>query len=222
MARIDSPLFDGINEEEIEDLLGCAKAREIVLKKNEILFNEGQKPAKLYILLDGIVCLCKDNYLGDKSILTVIDREGDIFGEVYMFVDNLTYEYYAQALQDTRVLEIPKDFFYKTCTKACNFHFKLINNMLSILATKAYYLTKKNQLLASSSLRQKICKFILMNSDRGGILNLKITREELASYLNVTRPSLSRELNQMQKDKLISIERRKITIEDFNRLKEYL
>ena len=64
------------------------------------------------LLLDGMVGLCMDSLSGDKSILTVLDKKGEIFGEVYMFIENNQYDYYALVLKKSVVLEIPKVFFF--------------------------------------------------------------------------------------------------------------
>ena len=44
----------------------------------------------------------------------------------------------------------------------------------------------------------------------------------MADYLNVARPSLSRELGKMQQEGIISLKRRQIQIKDQKRLEEYL
>ena len=94
--------------------------------------------------------------------------------------------------------------------------------MLGILASKAYYLTKKNQLLSSTSLRQKHTKYILMNMDRQGFVKLNMSREDLANYLNVKRPSLSRELINMHRDNLIEVSGRTIKVVDIEKLADNL
>jgi CRP-like cAMP-binding protein len=222
MIRIDSPLFTNLTDEEVLSCLRCSGARKRTYEKNEIIFDHDTKQDKLYILLDGMVGLCMDSLSGDKSILTVLDKKGEIFGEVYMFIENNQYDYYALVLKKSVVLEIPKVFFYQKCEKCCSYHSKLISNMLGILASKAYYLTKKNQLLSSTSLRQKLTKYILMNMDRQGFVKLNMSREDLANYLNVKRPSLSRELINMHRDNLIEVSGRTIKVVDIEKLADNL
>ncbi len=94
--------------------------------------------------------------------------------------------------------------------------------MLSILAQKAYYLNQKLNILSSNTLRQKISKLLLRNSSKDGNVILKMNREELADFLNVARPSLSRELMKMQEDGLIKIDKNKIKIIDFNEMQNNL
>ncbi len=49
-------------------------------------------------------------------------------------------------------------------------------------------------------------------------MKLSMNREQFASYLNVTRPSLSRELINMQEDGLIEVDRDMIKILDMDQL----
>ena len=60
-----------------------------------------------YILLDGMVGLCMDSLSGDKSILTVLDKRVN-FGEVYMFIENNQYDYYALVLKRVLFLRFPR------------------------------------------------------------------------------------------------------------------
>ena len=53
-------------------------------------------------------------------------------------------------------------------------------------------------------------------------VELAVSREYLAAYLAVTRPSLSRELSAMQKDGLLKVAGKNLQILDLNRFEEYL
>ena len=54
------------------------------------------------------------------------------------------------------------------------------------------------------------------------MITLPMNREQLAGYLGVTRPSLSRELMKMQKESLIKIEGRTVTILQPEQLQQFL
>ena len=51
-------------------------------------------------------------------------------------------------------------------------------------------------------------------------MKLDMTREELADYLGVTRPSLSRTLTQMQEDGIVSIHGKLIKVTDIELFEE--
>jgi len=119
---------------------------------------------------------------------------------------------------ESRILEIPKEFFFSTCNESCRAHSVIIQNMLGILAGKAYYLNNKLQLLTSGSLRQRISKYLIENCQNNKYVKLPMNREQLSAYLNVARPSLSRELTRMQEEELIEVDRDMVKILDFDGL----
>ncbi len=210
-------LFKRLSPPEIENLLVCSQAKVKEYEKNQIIFSQMDPPKSLYVLMSGSVSVCKDSPDGRRYIVTNIE-EKDIFGEVYVFLENADYNYYVVVNTKSSVLEIPKDFFFHTCNQSCDGHSKIIQNMLGILAQKAYFLNNKVQLLTSGSLRQKIAKYLLVNCDNTKYVRLNMNREQFAAYLNVTRPSLSRELINMQEDGLIEVDRDMVKIIDLDEL----
>ncbi len=210
-------LFKGLTREEIEMCLRCSNAKMKEYEKNQIIFGQTDPPKALYVLLQGSVAVCKDTPDGRRYIVANIE-EKDIFGEVYVFLNKADYNYYALANTDSTVLAIPKEYFFSTCDKACNAHSVIIRNMLGILAQKAYFLNNKVQLLTSGSLRRKITKYLLENCNNKKYVRLNMNREQFSAYLNVTRPSLSRELIKMQEDGLIEVDRDMVRIMDFDTL----
>jgi CRP-like cAMP-binding protein len=213
----DNILFKGLTQEELELCLKCSDARLKDYEKNQIIFSQMDPPKALYVLIGGSVSVCKDTPDGRRYIVTNIE-EGDIFGEVYVFLKKADYNYYVLSNMNSTVLAIPKEYFFTTCDNSCNAHSLIIQNMLGILAQKAYFLNNKVQLLTSGSLRQKIAKYLLDNCNNKKYVKLSMNREQFASYLNVTRPSLSRELINMQEDGLIEVDRDMIKILDMDKL----
>ena len=202
----------GMTESDIERCLKCSGAEVFTYEKEEILFLQSDAPCKLMILLEGAIAICNDSVSGKRSIVTTVDQAGDLFGEVFLFLNKHEYDHYAQAVTLSKVLTMPRDFFFRTCGKQCTYHAQLISNMLAILAQKAYYLNQKLQIMSCATLRQKITKVLLRNLSDDGRVTLSMNREELADFLNTARPSLSRELMKMQEDGLIQMKKKEIII----------
>lgn len=215
-----SPLFAGMSEDEIRGCLRCSRTEIAEYQRDERIFCQQDEPKKLFVLLKGAVVICDDSSAGKRSILTTFDRPGELFGEVYLFLNRPGYDHYAQAAVPSSVLRMPKEFLYHTCGEHCDYHARLISNMLSILAQKAYYLNRKLQIVSCATLRQKIAKVLLQNSSADGRVTLPMNREELADFLNAARPSLSRELMRMQEDGLLRVGKREIFIMDPGRLED--
>ena len=209
-----SPLFKGMSLNDIESCLKCSGSSIVNYEKEQHIFMIQDEPNKLFILVEGSINICRDSIDGKRNIITTINVPGDLFGEVFLFIEKNKYENYAVAATNAAVLKMPKEYLYNKCTKNCGFHTLLISNMLSILANKAFFLNQKLNIVSSQTLRQKICKLLLNNASPEGEVLMKMNREELADFLNVARPSLSRELMKMQEDGLIEINKKKILIKD--------
>lgn len=215
-------LFCALSSSQIEKFLSCCDAKTKNYKKDHIIFYINDIPQKLYILIEGKVNICNDDYNGKRKVIANISNPGDLFGEVFLFLNKNSYDNYTVTTENSTILEIPKNYLYSSCSNTCDFHSQIISNMMSIFARKAYYLNQKLNILSSSSLRQKICKLFLLNCSDDGIVKLNMNREDLADFLSVARPSLSRELMKMKKENIIKLEKKSIYINDFKKIKEYL
>lgn len=213
-----SPLFFGMSESEIETCLSCSRSEIVSYEKDEMIFRQRDVPSKLLVLAEGSVIVFNDSSTGKRSIMATFDQPGELFGEVFVFLNKREYDHYAQAASPSKILQMPREFLYHTCGNSCGHHEKLISNMLSILAQKAYFLNQKLQIVSCATLRQKIAKVLLHNCGADGKVTLSMNREELADFLNTARPSLSRELMKMQEDGLLKIEKRDIFIPDAEKL----
>lgn len=212
------PLFADMSTDDIEKCLQDSQSTVVTYEKDEMVFCQKDEPKHLLILLEGMVSICHDSSSGSRSIMAAFDQSGELFGEVFLFLHRVEYDYYARALSPAKILQIPKAFFDHSYEGKGDYHAKLISNMLSILAQKAYYLNQKLQILSCTTLRKKIAKLLLQNCSTDGKVSLSMNREELADFLNAARPSLSRELMKMHEEGLLDIKKREIYIRDMQRL----
>lgn len=217
-----SQMFAGLQIEEIEAFLKDSGAKFVEYKKNDIIFHQYDKPDTLMMLVKGSVLISNDSSSGRRSIVAKFTNAGELFGEVFVFLHTKGFDHYAQAGTDSTVLQISRDFIYSSAKENIACHDKIVANILSILAHKAYYLNKRLQIMACATLRQKITKVLLQNLAADKSVNLSMNREAMADFLNVARPSLSRELMKMQDDGLLHIEKKKIYIDKLEELEEIL
>ena len=213
-------LFHGIDPDHLERMLVCSKSRYKIYKKGEMVFHQEDKACCLYVLLKGRVLIVKHLISGRKNTLYEV-MENHIFGEHYIFGETMTYQYGAQAACDLEVLEIPCTFFYSFCAENCGHHQILMRNILGILATKEWLSIKKLNIISASSLKERISIWLMDESDENGVVQLKMNREELADYLGVARPSLSRALMRMQREEMIEVDRCKIKILNYEKIENF-
>ncbi len=216
------PLFAQMTADDIRHCLTCSCSELAAYEKDQPIFFQQDKPQKLFILVEGSVAVCRDTVSGQRNRITTISQPGELFGEVFLFLNKQEYDNYAVAVSPSKVLQMPREYLFRSCGKNCDYHTLLISNMLSVLAQKAYYLNQKLQIMASPTLRQKISKILLQNASADGTVVLHMNREELADFLNTARPSLSRELMRMQADGLLKIDGKRIRVLDFEQLQKNL
>ena len=74
-----SPLFYGIGEKEILDMLNCLSAVIRKFEKHEFIFREGDRISDTGLMLSGSVHVIKEDFWGSRMILTQV-RPGQLFG----------------------------------------------------------------------------------------------------------------------------------------------
>ncbi len=215
-------LTDGMSEAEIRELLSLAQVRIREYAKGDIVFHEGEKPHCIYILLAGEVHILKDTFSGRQIFLSEIAEAGDMFGEVYEVLEK-PYDMYVEAVKPTRVLEIASRLLsFDAGGELTQSALLVQRNLMRIFARKAYFMAGKLKVLASGSLREKIVRFLFQHLGGDGCIELAVSREFLAAYLAVTRPSLSRELSAMQREGILAVDGKAIKVVDMERFEAYL
>ncbi|TYZ28594.1 Crp/Fnr family transcriptional regulator [Selenomonas caprae] len=215
-------LTDGMSEAEIRELLSLAQVRIRDYAKGDIVFYEGEVPHCIYILLAGEVHILKDTFSGRQIFLSEIAEAGDMFGEVYEVLEQ-PYDMYVEAVKPTRVLEIASRLLsFDAGGELTQSALLVQRNLMRIFARKAYFMAGKLKVLASGSLREKIVRFLFQHLGGDGCIELAVSREFLAAYLAVTRPSLSRELSAMQREGILAVDGKTIKVVDMERFEAYL
>ncbi len=209
----ETKLFQEITKEETERILKCSRAGIKEYPSGAYIFEQGGLPSRLFLLLNGQVQICKDFTSGKRDVLYLVEP-GNVFGEIFLFGDRRHYWYDAVAVTDVTVLQMPWDFFYHFCSNACDHHKQLTQNMLEILSENNFKITRKLHIVSTSSLRERIAIWLIDSMNEKGVVELKMNREQLADFLGVARPSLSRELMRMQADGLIEVSKKNIVIRD--------
>ena len=221
-------LFRGLDEEEIEYCLNCSQAEYISYAKGEVIFAEEDGPEKMFFLIRGSVMIGHYSLDGKRSIHSVHNKPGDIFGYELLLRKDSSYGMYAEANAPSAVLQISKDFLIRTCEKNCRYHSMLITNMLLIVAQRSMDLRNRLEIMSCSTIRKKIATLLIRSAGNNRSVPEKwsadeceesppavvMGRQEMADFINVARPSLSRELMKMQDEDLITILGRKIYIKD--------
>lgn len=217
---VKSPLFHGIESDELESLLYCLKPKIHMYEKNEYIKIAGDKFDSIGIVLQGEVTVNKENVAGNRVIVTKLEP-GDMFGETLVFSSQPFWIATVQAQKKSKVIFIKGESILGECAKLCPWHKTLIQNMLRIVSEKALVLNRKVEYLSITGIREKICTYLLEQYKKSGNTTfiLPMNRKELAEFLNVSRPSLSREMCRLRDEGIIDFHMSSVKILDPDRLK---
>lgn len=206
-------LFLGITPEEASILLGCLSAKIEQYEKDGALLLQGARVDKIGILLSGRLQILREDYHGNRSIVSEL-APSEVFAEAFVCAGLSHSPVTVLAMQSATVMYIDYRKLITTCPGGCDFHHRLVENMISLIAYKNIELSKKLQILSCRSTREKILTYLTQQSERSNSLSFTIpfTREQLADYLSVNRSALSREISAMAEEGLLSYERNSFTL----------
>jgi len=205
--------------QELKNLSNNAKVRQF--KKKDLIFNEGNNPNYLYLLESGKVKIFRSHEYGKELIISLC-KEGDFFGYTAL-LDETPYLESAEALENSTVLQIPKEDFYALL----NNNHGVMKRFVKMLSNEV--LEKEEQLLkmAYSSVKRRVAEALLMLEKRyrensSDKFTIAISREDLANIVGTATESLIRTLSDFKEEKLIEIKGSNITISDSNKLEKYI
>ena len=206
-----NPLFQGIALGDFENMLSCMSARTVFYPRGELLLMTGDTISSVGFILSGAVKIIREDVDGNISILTELSVS-ECFGEVYACAGISQSPVTIQATEDTEILAIDYRRIVNSCSSACPFHTRLIENMLRLLAQKNLMLHQKDEILSKRTTRAKLICFFDFERGAARKFSIPFSREELAHYLCVDRSAMSGELGRMRNEGLIKFDKNKFEV----------
>ena len=199
----NSPLFFGMNDEELRGLLECFNARVRKYEKEEMIIRQGDMITNIYLILDGEVNIEKDSYWGRRIIISHLGKNDNL---ALSFVGSKNVESSIDAIttKDTLVLILGYEKCTSMCQNACTRHKVLINNLFQILSKENIELIQKIENVSQKTIRDKLLTYLSNEAQRqhSNSFDIHFNRQDLADYLNVDRSAMSFELSKLQKEGL--------------------
>lgn len=198
-------MFGTISENDLEHMLDCLNAKLYAYKKGSTILLTDDDISGVGVILSGNIQVIKEDFLGNRTILTELS-DGDIFGETFACAGITKSPVTVLAVSGSEVLFIDYKKIVTTCSSACVFHTRLIENMLNLIANKNLMLNQKIDFISKRTIREKLMSYFAVQMERAksNRFSISFTRHELADYLCVDRSSMSRELCKMRDEGLLT------------------
>lgn len=202
MRRV--PLFAPLSSEEMGEVQRIIVQREY--KKGEFIIHPLKVMQCLFIINKGKVKVIRPNSDGKEQILYVL-TVGDFFGEQALF-GQMSKDIIVEALEDSGICTISKAQFQALLQQMPQIALKMIEVMSSRL-------TKMEELVESlgiNSVDKRVFDLIEEYSlkfgrktEQGILIQLPLSREEMANHLGITRETISRKLAKYQDEGKIKL-----------------
>ncbi|MCR5346658.1 MAG: Crp/Fnr family transcriptional regulator [Fretibacterium sp.] len=219
---LQSRVLDNLTAEQTAALARSGLMLTRNCRRGERVFNPEDKPGNIFVLISGKILIARDTPDGKRLIITAITAPGEIFGEVYAFMDLPHFDMYAEATEDCAVTSLDMRRLMKMKSREYAEICEVIQtNLLAVFARKTYNMNRRVRVMGGGTLRGKIARYLVDRQGKNELIQVP-SRENMADYLGVARPSLSREISRMERDGLLEAAGRLIRIKDQKALEEYL
>jgi len=210
-------IFQNLKEKDLEILQKNLITFKV--KKREIIFYEGQKPDWLYILLKGKIKISKCSQDGKEVVLEIINAP-DVFGALAV-IKNFPYPANAIAMEDCEIGKIQRDIFLQVLKDYPEIHSEILHRVTMRLKSGIENLQKVALENVSARIAYQLLKLANKYGEKtndGILINLKITKQELAELSGTTTETAIRIISKLKRLGYITEQNRKILIKDIRAL----
>jgi CRP-like cAMP-binding protein len=187
------PLFENIGPDDLPRMLRCLGAVRKKFRRSEFISLEGDRLDQAGVLLRGAVHMIQEDARGNKVLLDSVGGGGPVRRKFHLRGRKRQFRFLSG----------------RTCSNACGFHHRLIENLAKIMARKNRLLLERLEILSRRTIRERLLTWFAQQARESG--NGRFTcpmgRLEMAEYLCVDRSALTRELARMKREGLVDFSR---------------
>lgn len=212
------PVFMGIAQNETVSLLDKIHFQIRNFTKGEVVVVAGEPVKNLYIIMSGSVKGEMIDYSGKTIKIEDIEAPKPL-AAAFLFGKENKFPVTVTANSNGKMMAIPVNEFLKLL----QLNTQILRNYLNSISTRAQFLSQKLHFLSFKTIKEKVAHYLLKQagSDFHSV-ELQNTQQQLADLFGVTRPSLARVFGEMQKEGLIKMEKKTVTLLDKYRLNSLL
>ena len=206
-----------LNKDQLVHLADCKTSH--VIKKGEVIFEEGENVNGIFCIKDGVCKLTKLSPNGKDHIVKLVTK-GELLGQRSMISEepvNLT----AIALEDMQVCFIPKAEVMSFFDTNNQFSMNVMKTICGDLKDADGHMVN----MAQKTVKQRLAETLLylentFGTNNDGTLKIQLSRDELSSMIGTATESCIRLLSDFKKSGFIELAGKKILLKDKVKLKK--
>lgn len=190
-----------------------------MVKRGTVLYQEGNRISGIYCVSKGILKIYKTGTEGKEQIIKFA-KKGDVVGYRSTLISEPACTS-VKVLEDATLCYISSQELYHLLKANSEFGIELLQIACKELGEANDYLTD----IAQKSVKERLAEILIHLKDEFGvnseeIINITLTREELANIIGTATESVIRLLSEFKSDGIIELQGRKIKLVDLNKLKK--
>lgn len=199
------------------------RGTKLTYKKGEFVIRPGESPSGVFYIQSGMVKAYDITKYGEENLL-IIRKTGEIFPLIWAFTGQERDVIY-QALSETLLWRISRTDFLNYTKDERNPLSPLLEMTIEMYRLHSERIIN----LEYRTVRERLVSFLITMSQRFGkktskgiAFEVQLKQQDIASSINASRETTSRELSALERKGLISTSSQFIVIKDMDKLKSYL
>lgn len=192
-------------------------------RKNDFIIRPGDSPSGVFFIYTGLVKAYDITKYNEENLL-IIRKEDEIFPLIWAFTGHEHHIIY-QALAPTVTYQISRKKFLEYVQGSLDALIPLFDMTLEMYRLHGDRILN----LEYRTVRERIISFLLTMSDRFGkqtdeglLIEVPLRHQDIASSVNATRETTSRELSALERKGLIDNKQSYTLLKDVEALKKHL
>lgn len=215
----NSTLFRGVPAKDLRAYLEETPHHIQCYDKEETIFHLMDPAFRIAVILEGRVEAQK-SFPNGSQVNVSVRIPGELIGPAAVFSKGGHYPCDIVALEPTTLMMFQKEDLLSLMQKDV----RILQNFTTEIASATYMLQQRLELLSYNGIAQKAAFWLLMQARRSGKDTVKLpdSVSKWAMLMNVSRPSLHRELKKLEEEGIISYLHPMIRILDRDALQDVL
>lgn len=193
-------------------------------KKGELIIREGEPPGGVFMIESGLVKAYDITRYGEENLL-IIRKPNEIFPIIWAITDSQWHVMY-EALGPVTVYRVSQKRYLEALQSQPELHAPLLDIVLKMYRIQSQRILN----LEYRTARERLVSFIMLMSERFGeededgniTIQAPLRQQDIASSINTSRETASRELSSLEKKNLISMKKMMITLKDVKKLERII
>jgi len=198
------PFFSSLNQDEIQQVEKLIRIKQYA--KDQIVLLEEETSSFMYIVYAGKVRVVKLNEDGREQIIT-LHKKGDFFGEMAL-LDGKTAPASVIAQEEAVIGLLSREDFEQHLLS----HGEIRRKIIAMLCEQLRDSWSMIKILSFGNAEHRVMATLErmkgiygVMDNRGVIIAVKLTHMQIANYASVSRETVTRVLNRLEKDLFIEI-----------------